>query len=421
MEDAQAQLPADLAHVQNVLAQEGTTSSGQFSWRSTEKKRQNLQQGHHRQPQGETCGPGFSRSEHGSSSSSSSKRFRPAAKGSTGGQQGQRSCAICECKVGAGPRSWQIHTEGIQHRRRALSLELTGSPDHLVTSAFENLQRNPADKKRGSFGGNSSRVDSALVSELLDCSVAHIRTQALKMLLEITGASVAYSQGAQNFTEGALAQAALSLQPTQAEQAKLDDPSAGPSGEPPEHCFSPTYWAALAHSSESIFSTHLQLLAGQFSTSLPGSSSIFPAAAVAVCMMAQRLQGAAGVRRWSLDFRNCRSTRPDTIPCWRVMLRSLKTLLQNPGNIRSLHCRMPAGNPSSLDHWQKELVGAQREAQEARCTLLLCGSLSAKAQSCPLQHLPQGPLKIILNASCASCVVLVDWPSEADQHLQPAI
>lgn len=52
----------------------------------------------------------------------------------------KQHCKVCGCNVGAGPQSWQTHVDGIQHRRKALSLQHTGSADHHITSAFEDLQ-----------------------------------------------------------------------------------------------------------------------------------------------------------------------------------------------------------------------------------------------------------------------------------------
>ena len=48
-------------------------------------------------------------------------------------------CDWCDCKVGRGSKAWLTHAAGIQHRRQALSVQLYGSPGHMVVSQFELL------------------------------------------------------------------------------------------------------------------------------------------------------------------------------------------------------------------------------------------------------------------------------------------
>ena len=48
-------------------------------------------------------------------------------------------CDWCDCQVGRGSKAWLTHAAGIQHRRQALSVQLYGSPGHMVVSQFELL------------------------------------------------------------------------------------------------------------------------------------------------------------------------------------------------------------------------------------------------------------------------------------------
>ncbi|KAK9836872.1 hypothetical protein WJX74_009997 [Apatococcus lobatus] len=397
MAAADAQLPADLAHVQNILSQQGIVSSGQFGRTRHNSKRQRTSRNVSR-PQSDSglqqAGP--SRCSQGSS------RPKPRLKGSdahrseegTDHRGRQQHCKICGCNVGAGSQSWHTHVEGIQHRRRALSLQHTGSAEHHITSAFEDPQGEEAGWTQG---GSCTRQRPTCQSSPIPwtCSIPRISIQALKMLRELVGLSGArtcWNQNSWRFTEASLEDwadkiQAHSLCKDHLLSLLLDSFSRQDLPLHPD-CGVGTCWAMQAHASDDILIRQLRHLDGKLTWHFPGGMNAFPAAVVAFHMMARRLQAEAAVlyikhqivvlgstgsselQEWHLDFSRCvDASLEEFVPCQRMLMRAMRGLMQESGTLRLLQCK--AWRQLLPDKWAQEMSDVQWKARKGRKMLVL--------------------------------------------------
>lgn len=117
---------------------------------------------------------------------------------------------------------------------------------------------------------------------------------------------------------------------------------------------------------------------------------------------------------WSIQLRLLQqaSTSRSKIARPHACASSFKVIIATSSQYQPAGCRRLQCTPwydILPDNWNQELRDVQGLAMWQRKTLILCGALSPICKASPLQCLPLGPLKMILDEACgpgSTCAVL---------------
>jgi len=78
--------------------------------------------------------------------------------------RGRRFCELCRCWVYGSSKAWDVHKEGMPHRRQELSLQQTGELGHTIVSVFEDQHPEQRRKVRSTSHAGMWRPDPAVLA-----------------------------------------------------------------------------------------------------------------------------------------------------------------------------------------------------------------------------------------------------------------